>query len=256
MLRFSILAGLFAYLALVGVVALAQRSLLYFPSHRQIAGPLAPWAVEAAVIGFCREVEAPREVWLMLHGNGGQAAQRAYMLEHVAKDAAFYVLEYPGYGDRPGKPSLKTINAAAAEAWSALRARYPGVPIGVIGESIGSGAACTLAAAAPPPDKIVLWVPFNRLSEVAAEHLRWLPAGWLLRDRWDNGAALAGYAGPVEIHGARDDQIIPLHHAQALAARVPGARYSVMPGGHNDWQWRGVLRVRDPVTTEPAAGTP
>lgn len=246
MLRFSILAGLFAYLALVGVVALAQRSLLYFPSHRPNGGPLAPWAVEDAVIGFCREVEAPREVWLMLHGNGGQASQRAYMLEHVAKDAAFYVLEYPGYGDRPGKPSLASINAAAAEAWRNLRARYPGVPMGVIGESIGSGPASALAGVALPPEKIVLWTPYDRLVDVAKEKFRWLPVGLLLRDKWDNGAALKNYAGVVEIYAAKADEVIPNHHARTLHEKVPGSVFTEIDGGHNTWRWDGVLQVASP----------
>ena len=243
MLRFSILAGAVAYLALVGVVAVAQRSLLYFPSHRQVGGPLAPWRVEGALLGFCREVEAPREVWLMLHGNGGQAAQRAYMLEHVAKDAAFYVLEYPGYGDRPGKPSLTTFNAAAAEAWQVLRARYPGVPMGVIGESIGCGPASVLAGVAQPPDKIVLWTPYDRLVDVAKEKFRWLPVGLLLRDKWDNGTALKTFRGAVEIYAAKQDEVIPNHHARTLHEKLPGSVFTELDGGHNSWRWDGGLLV-------------
>ncbi|WP_221029253.1 alpha/beta hydrolase [Actomonas aquatica] len=229
---------------LVGV-AMGQRSLLYYPTHYDIEGPLGPWRVGGEAIGFAREVAAPREVWLMLHGNGGQAAQRGYVLEHVAEEAAVFVLEYPGYGDRAGKPSRESINAAAQAAWLTLRKRFPGVPMGVIGESIGTGPACELAGVAEPPDKIVLWTPYDRLVDVAKERFRWLPVGLLLRDKWDNGAALQAYGGAVEIYAAKQDEVIPIQHARRLHERVPAARWIEMEGGHNSWRWEGVLRVDD-----------
>ncbi|MCC5023800.1 MAG: hypothetical protein J6386_13910 [Candidatus Synoicihabitans palmerolidicus] len=247
MLRFTVGALILIYLVLVGGVAMAQRSLLYFPTHQTITGPLREWMERGELIGFGREVERPKEVWLMLHGNGGQAAQRGYMLNHVADDAAFYVLEYPGYGRREGKPSRKTIEAAAVMAWRALRALYPGVPMRVIGESIGSGPASALAGEASPPEKIVLWTPYDRLVDVAKEKFPWLPVGWILRDKWDNGAALQGYPGQIEIYAATQDEVIPNHHARTLHAKAPGSRFIEIEGGHNSWRWTDVLRVSEAV---------
>jgi len=95
---------------------------------------------------------------------------------------------------------MDSINAAAVEAYALLRTLYPEVPIGVIGESLGSGPASYLCSLPDPPARAVLIVPFDNLAAVAGEHFPFLPVGLLLRDKWDNVAALAGYAGRVDIY--------------------------------------------------------
>lgn len=235
---------LLLYAALVAFVLFRQRSLLYFPSHETINGGLVPWREGGQVIGYCREVARPKTVWLMMHGNAGQAAYRDYVLPRMSSEDSLYVLEYPGYGDRPGSPSRQSIDQAAVEAYRLLRAKFPHTPVGVLAESIGSGPACMLAGEKTPPDKLVLIVPFDVLADVAAEHFPILPARLLLRDRWDNVAALANYRGPVDIYGAKDDVIIPEGHARALAEKVPQARFVEISGGHNDWSECDRVKIR------------
>lgn len=225
------------YVAVGALVFLSQRSLLYHPTHRAVDSVMKPWLVDSQAWGMTRAVERPAQVWLVTHGNGGQAAHRDYLLEHLGKDTAVFVLEYPGYGDRPGLISRENINNAAAMAWQHLRATYPGAPMGVMGESIGSGPAAWLAGQPDPPEKTVLLVPFDQLHRVAADRFWWLPVKWLMRDDWDNVAALRDYRGELEIYAARDDEIIPVERAQALAAAYPDARFELMGGGHNSWQW-------------------
>ncbi len=112
------------YLVLGGVVFLAQRSLLYHPTHRVVATGMERWIQAGEYWGHKREVSDPTGVWLILHGNGGQAAHRDYLVEQVVDDTAVFVLEYPGYGERPGRTTEQTINAAAALTWQHLRARF------------------------------------------------------------------------------------------------------------------------------------
>jgi hypothetical protein len=114
-----------------------------------------------------------------------------------------------------------------------------------VGESIGSGPASSLAKVHRQPDKIVLVVPFDTLASVARDHFPLIPAGLLLFDRWDNGKALAGYAGKLEIYGAIDDRILPIRHARALATSVPQAVFHEIPGGHNDWPQSGAVKIRN-----------
>ena len=102
---------------------------------------MLPWQVNGETIGFHRPVPAPQTIWLMLHGNGGQASDRTYVL----------------------------------------------------------------------------------------------PVRLMLRDRWDNIAALRNYAGPVEIYAAIDDEIIPFAHAKNLSVQIPTARFTAIEGGHNSW---------------------
>jgi hypothetical protein len=154
------------------------------------------------------------------------------------------MLEYPGYGSREGTPSLESINQSASAAYRLLRQRNPSTPVCVLGESIGSGPACSLAREKIPPDKIVLVVPFDTLASVASGHFPFLPVRLMLRDAWDNVPSLNGYTGPVEIFGARDDVVIPIAHARALARLIPGAQFIEINGGHNDWMDGDRVKIR------------
>ena len=243
MLRIALIL-LVGYLALVALVYIRQRSLLYFPSHINLLGGLTPWQDGNQTIGYCREAPRARTIWLMMHGNAGQAASRDYVLPRMSDEDSLYVLEYPGYGLREGRPSMESINHAAAAAYQLLRARNPHTPVCVLGESIGSGPAGVLARQYPPPEKIVLIVPFDVLANVAAEHFPFLPVRLLLHDNWNNVESLGHFTGPIEIYGALEDSIIPIQHARALAKSIPQARFIPISGGHNDWSANDQVNIR------------
>ncbi len=235
---------LFAYGLLVLNVYIKQSSILYAPSSDPaVKSSLRSWTSGGRMIGYAREVPRPRTIWLMLHGNAGQAEHRDYILPLLDDTDSLYVLEYPGFGLRAGKPSRESLNAAAIEAYRLLRTQNPDTPVCVIGESIGSGPACELARESTPPDKIVLFTPFDTLANAAAGHFRILPLRYLLRDHWDNIASLRDYRGPVEIYAALEDTVVPYERAQALAAALPGARLHTMLGGHNDWRRQNDVRL-------------
>src|SRR5436190_24177463 len=102
---------LLCYVGLALLVYFRQRSLLFFPTHGSApGGSFRPWFDGTNVIGFCREVDRPKAIWLMTHGNGGQASDREYILSHLSTKESLYVLEYPGYGLREGSPSRRSID--------------------------------------------------------------------------------------------------------------------------------------------------
>ncbi|MEI6715426.1 MAG: alpha/beta hydrolase [Verrucomicrobiota bacterium] len=228
------------------IVGVFQRKFLYHPTHEAETNGLKPWLLGNSTIGFCREVPAPKSVWLLIHGNAGQAADREYALPAFGEKDSIFLLEYPGYGNREGSPSLKSINGAAKQAYEDLRGRFPGIPVCVAGESIGTGAASFLAGGAIPPDKIVLIVPFDVLAHVASTHLPFLPVALLLLDNWNNIAALKAYAGPVEIFAAKDDEVIPSKLARNLAASKPSAVFHAIAGGHNQWTMGNQVKIQYP----------
>lgn len=227
--------------------AMLEGSFLYFPTHAPNQSQLGEWRIDGKLVGYCRTVPSPRSVWLIMHGNAGQASDRQYIVNRLPADSCAYVLEYPGYGTRPGKPSMASINAAAHEAYESLRALYSNIPLGAFGESMGSGPASFLCSLPNPPDRLVLAVPFDNLLSVAKRHMKYLPVSLLLRDKWDNVKALAAYKGPVEIFAATNDDVIPAEHARNLAKSIPHARYIELPGGHNDWSLSNLTQISAPA---------
>jgi hypothetical protein len=244
-----VVLGLFVSYAAVVLLfgcASVQRQLLYFPSHNSGSNGLAEWKHDGQLIGFAREVPSPKNVWLLIHGNGGQAANLAHALSHFSTEDSVFILEYPGYGLRDGTPSMRSFNAAAQQAYEILRERYSNIPVCVVGESLGSGPASILTTGTRPPDKLVLLVPYDALAKVAAEHYPLLPVRLLLRDKWNNIAALANYQGPLEIFAATDDTVIPISHAKALAVTKRQAVLHEIPGGHGAWYSSELVQIRYP----------
>jgi pimeloyl-ACP methyl ester carboxylesterase len=219
--------------------------MLFYPTHHLHDNSLTPWIKNGEVIGYAREVTSPENVWLLLHGNAGQASDRLYAVPCFSGKDSVFIMEYPGYGSREGTPSKESFNRAAQEAYLFLRETFPDIPVCVTGESIGSGPASFLSSLANPPDKIVLVVPFDRLAAVVEAHFPAVLVRLMLKDNWDNIAALAGFTGPIDIFGAKNDEVIPVRHAKALAAAVPGSRLVIIDGGHNDWSEGGRVKIRN-----------
>jgi pimeloyl-ACP methyl ester carboxylesterase len=180
---------------------------------------------------------APRAVLLYFGGNGedlyaatgNAAALAAHGCEAIA-------VEYPGFGASEGKPSVATLLATARTAAAHARARATalGVPLFVVGSSLGSFCAVEVAAAVGV-DRLLLRAPPTTLAAVAATSFRWLPVGLLLAHRFDNLAQAARVRCPVLVVHGDADGIVPDRFGKELAAALPDATFVPVPGGgHND----------------------
>lgn len=242
-----------AWIGLILLVAVFQRSFIYFPtiaSEKALEGEAQRQGLEAwrntagETIGWRRPpASTPRATnrLLVFHGNAGYALNRCYYVSGFGdleggRTWEIYLLEYPGYGARGGSPSEKSINTAAAAALTTLR-EEDSRPIFVLGESFGSGPACALAAAYPREvSGVFLVTPFARLGDVAAHHYSLLPVRYLLRDRWDNVAALTNYPGRVAARIAGDDEVVTASQGWLLmdGFRGPKRSWVVRGARHND----------------------
>ncbi len=240
-----------AYAALVAGMWLLQEKLMFHPSHDGKVALLADWTVNGAYVGLVRDGDAAN-VWLVLMGNTGEAARVVSIASHLPPQDRVYLLEYPGYGRRAGTPSAEALNDAAEKAVADIRAENPGSRLSVFGVSLGSGVASHLGLLAQPPERIVLVVPFRRMREEAQSKYPYLPSKWLVKNNWDNAAALKNYKGVLDIYACTDDRMIPVKHARALKADLPQATYTELPGGHNDWgKSIGVLSDSVSVSLNP-----
>ena len=228
------------YLLLLLAVYLGQRGLQYFPSHDDREGrgrpPFSAWKSESgAFLGYCRAPARPKRVLLFFHGNGGEALHREWVAQVTPESFVLCLVEYPGYGARPGSPTEPSILAAAEEAFDEATRRWA-VPVRVAGESLGSGAA-TYLASRRPVERLALLSPFTAAEDVAALHYPYLPVRWLMKDRFRSIDRIAEVKAPIHvIHGEADDLIPPaqgrrLHDAYRGASRA----FTAVPGvGHND----------------------
>jgi pimeloyl-ACP methyl ester carboxylesterase len=214
-----VFAGLYTLIC-VGCGTL-QRRLIYYPAvftrdqvdqMAEEAG-LERWTNFAGqFIGMKRP--SPKQpaagTVLLLYGNGSTATGAG---QRYAKDlqnaAAFdvFILEYPGYEDRPGSPGEKSLFSAADEALSLLPTNRP---IYLVGESLGSGVASYLAGTYPNKIAgVILISPFNSLTAVAQYHYPLLPVRLLLVDRFPSEMYLQNYQGKLGMLVDGKDTVVP-----------------------------------------------
>src|SRR5262245_44016423 len=99
------------------------------------------------------------------------------------------------------------------------------------GRSLGGGAICALARQRSLA-ALVLESTFTSVREMAAA--RYGVPGFLIRNPFDNLAAVRGFPGPILLlHGEHDDSI-PVDHSRRLHAAAPTSELQVVPCGHND----------------------
>jgi hypothetical protein len=243
--------GALVYLGLCLLLAGCQNKMLYFPTKFSESAALAgaaenrlePWRdAQGKLIGWRRPAPRAAARLLVFHGNAGCASDRVYYADAFGALAGgatweVFLFEYPGYGSRDGSPGKDSFIAAGRAAVEHLLAADQR-PIFLLGESVGSGTAAALAGAMP--DKIagaVMMIPFARLVEVAKAKFPWLPVSLLLRDKFDNIAALAAFRRPVVFVIAENDEIIGAAQGRKLHEAYAGPKkLIVLPrAGHNDF---------------------
>jgi pimeloyl-ACP methyl ester carboxylesterase len=133
-----------------------------------------------------------------------------------------FVLEYPGYANRAGSPSQKTIFQAADMALNTLGTNRP---VYLVGESLGSGVASYLAGTHPGQIAgVILLSPFNSMTSVAQYHMPVLPVGLFLVDRYPSQDYLRSYQGPVAIMVDGQDRVVPEKFGRQLYGRYTGPK--------------------------------
>lgn len=237
------------YVGLVVLMAGCQKRYIYYPqreseevllSHATAMG-VEPWRDDDEnLVGWlapARDVEGPLRRVVVFHGNAGFALNRSHYLRAFGRLPGRWevrLFEYPGYGARSGSPGEGAFYDAAEEALRDLMEEEESLFL--LGESLGSGVACRMARDFPDEvDGLILITPFTDLAEVGARHFRFLPVRLLLRERYNNAAALEAYDGPVAVLLAEHDEVIPADIGQRLYDEYRGPKLlSIQEGrSHN-----------------------
>ncbi len=238
-----------------GIVALAyffQRSLQYFPD-RTLPSPAAAGMPEMAavetpsadgtrLIGWYREAKPGRPTVVYFHGNGGNIADRAFLVRPwLDRGLGVVLFNLRGYGGSGGSPSEAGWFMDGAAALAFARAR--GVPperLVVFGESLGSGVAVKVATEHAIA-ALILQAPLTSAADVAQHHYPFLPARWLIKDRYDSTERIGAVQAPILIVHGEADLIVPVRFGRALFAAAPEPKQGVFiaGAGHNDVPFKG-----------------
>ena len=276
------------YLVVILLAAIFQRSLIYHPARdatlnvkpAHIPGahtePLSfktadnlelhGWHISrqdsGADNGHKRNRTSGKPVFLYFCGNSGNRANRLEEFKLITGlDADVVCFDYRGFGDNAGSPSEEAIATDARAIWQHLTSERLVEPKQMIlfGESLGGGVATRLAAelsaAGTPPAGLVLRSTFSRLTDAAAWHFPWLPARWLLVDRYPSVDRIPQVTCPILILHGRRDMIVPFEMGERLFAAAPktssqGTRKRLLPlatADHNDLMFTEPDAVRGAI---------
>lgn len=234
-LAIIMMAALAFYLVACLGLFLGQRSFIYFPPP-QAAGAApatSPLAVPGAVLKVSERPVSGDKAVIYFGGNAEDVSSSLPLLARAYPDRALFLPHYRGYAGSSGKPTEADLVADALLLVDRVAATHRDIVL--VGRSLGSGVAVQVASRRQVR-RLVLVTPFDSLQEIAAQHFRYMPVRWLLRDKYESWRYAPQVKAPTLIVAAGDDKIIPaVSTARLLSRFAPGvASMRVIPhAGHN-----------------------
>lgn len=240
--------ALLLYLALLAALFMAQTRILYPGWSRGVHAVRYDAARFHRVDTMTEDGLAGRLLWaapapgrpviLFFHGNGDSIAGGAQaVLPYVMAGYGAVIPEYRGYDGLAGTPSEQGLyrDARAARRWLSAQGIAPADTI-VMGYSLGTGVAAEMARE-ERPRALVLVAPFASVAAAARMHFPWLPAGWLVTQRFATIDKIGRIDCPLLlVHGAAD-ATVPVANSRLLAAARPDARLVVLPAVGHEIAW-------------------
>ncbi|QDH33360.1 alpha/beta fold hydrolase [Porphyrobacter sp. YT40] len=231
---------LVAYLAVLAVLFFAQRSLIY-PAPQERHAP-APGFAEVtlqtadglALQAHWRAPDAGRPAIVFFHGNGGSLAGARFETQAYAEQGyGVLLVEYRGYGGNPGAPSEAGFYQDGRAAMAFLGAQgLAAEQTVIVGHSLGTGTATQMAREFAPA-ALVLLAPLTSLPDAAGEAMPLVPAGLLVRDRFENIAKVPRLRMPILILHGTADTVVPFALGERLAKAAPTATFRAVEGAEH-----------------------
>jgi fermentation-respiration switch protein FrsA (DUF1100 family) len=170
---------------------------------------------------------------LYAHGNAGNLSHRGNILIRWRQlGLAVLIFDYPGYGRSEGRPSETGCYAAgdAAFRWLIAVCRVPAGRVLFYGGSLGGAIALDLAVRQPHRGVVLVSV-FTSVRDMARKTFPWLPARWLVRNRFDNLGKIPRLRSPLFLAHGTADRLVPFGQGERLfAAANEPKRFFPMAG--------------------------
>ena len=240
-----IMASLMGYFSLVGGLYVAQRSLLYHPDQT-IPLPSDYDVAQMDVVRIKGSDNVELHAWwsppkkgqsslVHFHGNAGHIGDRAHKIKDlISKGYGVLLMSYRYNANVAGAPTEAALIADGRHALKWLESQSILPPnITLYGESLGSGVAVALAAE-NDIKSLILEAPYSSVAEVAQSTYWFVPAYWLVKDKFNSVERIDDVRAPILIvHGAQD-KTIPVKFGEKLfSAAHGGAKFiKVDDAGH------------------------
>lgn len=245
----------FAYLALLLVLFIMQRSLLYVPSGeyftpeqqgiqaQELHLPTAE-GKEALAWFLPPPEDSSGKLVVFFHGNSGSLGTRTVLLEQIRKAGFGYLaLEYPGYPGAAGKSTEESIYDAARAAMNFAKEKFAAENIVLLGRSLGSAVAVQMATEYDI-GLLALVSPFDKLASPASGQYWYVPAKLMLLDKYDSISKISNVTTPLMVFHGDADTLVPYPLGQALfeQANEPKEFFTLEGQGHNRVDMEFVLQ--------------
>jgi uncharacterized protein len=192
--------------------SLVQDVFLDLPDGTKVHGwwcPPSGWQPEQGALLYC-------------HGNAGNLSHRAEQIRRWQEQLglAVFIFDYPGYGKSDGRPSESGCYAAANAAYDWIVQQTPPERLLIYGGSLGGGIA-TEVASRRPHRALILLSTFSSIPDMAQTLYPFVPARWLVRNRFDNLGKIANCARPIFMAHGTVDEVIPFEQGKKLFEAAP-----------------------------------
>jgi fermentation-respiration switch protein FrsA (DUF1100 family) len=257
----ALIGVVMVYLAIVGLMYVYQRDMMYFPdqirrvppSHYAMLAGVQEVELKTAdglnVVAWYWPAPEGRPTVVLFHGNGGSLRSQRYRLKYF-KEAGMGVLmtAYRGYAGSDGAPTEEGLYLDGRAALDWLNGQgVADKQIALYGQSLGSGVATKLASERDVA-VVVLEAPYTSTVDVAAWRFPIVPVGWLMLDRYDSLSRIAAVKAPLLVMHGDADYVIPQSLGRRLFESANQPKEGFWPSGigHTDiFDNGGFTRARD-----------
>jgi len=142
------------------------------------------------------------------------------------------MVNYRGFGLSGGVPTERAVleDSKRVYDWAAAQPDVDAANIVLLGRSLGSYVAVTVAAARRARAAI-LATPFDSAVALGEKRFPHLPVRWLIGDRFDPAALAPAVSVPALFVLAENDEITPAENGRALAKKWGGLKELVLLQG-------------------------
>lgn len=177
-----------------------------------------------------------KPIVITFHGNGSYPESYSFLYAGwISRGYGVIAPAARGYPRSGGAADGELMLADALSVYDWVAKTYPGHPVVVFGQSLGTSPAIHVAAHRDVTGAVLV-SPFRSMLSLVQEKIPYLPISLLLKSPFRTDLDIGAVTAPIIIfHGDRDT-LVPIASAKALATLIKtDVAFEVIAGaGHND----------------------